>query len=108
MKMTKAIEAYESLAKVLPDDPDVQFALAGLYDTAGSFDKARDYYGRLLKRDPKNVEAHYGLGQVEIDAGNSQKALEYLERGSSDHDPNGQRSREVHDLVWAGQWRTAS
>ena len=74
----KAIEAYESLVKVLPDDPDVQFALAGLYDTAGSFDKARDYYGRLLKRDPKNVEAHYGLGQVEIDSGNSQKALEYL------------------------------
>jgi tetratricopeptide (TPR) repeat protein len=74
----KAIQAYESLTKVLPDDPDVQFALAGLYDTAGSFDKARDYYGKLLKRDPKNVEAHYGLGQVEIDAGNSQKALEYL------------------------------
>jgi tetratricopeptide (TPR) repeat protein len=64
--------------KVLPDDPDVQFALAGLYDTAGAIDKARDYYGRLLKRDPKNVEALYGSAMAEIDAGDSQKALEYL------------------------------
>lgn len=36
----KAIEAYENFAKVLPNDPDVQFALAGLYNNVGSFDKA--------------------------------------------------------------------
>ena len=34
----KAIEAYENLSKLLPEDPDVQFALAGLYNNAGSFD----------------------------------------------------------------------
>src|SRR6266576_1312653 len=57
----RAIESYESLAKVVPDDSDVQFALAALYNTAGSFDKARDYYSRLLARDPKYVEALYGI-----------------------------------------------
>src|SRR5207253_4252571 len=76
----KAIESYESLAKVLPDDSDVQFALAALYNTAGSFDKARDYYSRLLARDPKYVEALYGIAFVEINVGNSQTALEYLNR----------------------------
>ncbi len=76
----KAIEAYESLAKVLPEDSDVQFALAGLYSTAGSFDKAREYYGKLLARDPKDVEALYGIAFVEINVGNSQAALEYLNR----------------------------
>src|SRR5207245_5943799 len=76
----KAIESYESLAKVLPNDSDVQSALAALYNTAGSFDKARDYYGRLLARDPKYVEGLYGIAFVEINVGNSQAALEYLNR----------------------------
>ncbi|MGI8962480.1 MAG: tetratricopeptide repeat protein [Bryobacteraceae bacterium] len=74
----KAIEAYENLRKLLPEDPDVQFALAGLYNTAGSFDKAREYYRKLLARDPKYVEATYGLAGVEINAGDAQKGLEYL------------------------------
>jgi eukaryotic-like serine/threonine-protein kinase len=79
----KAVEEYESLAKALPEDSDVQFALAGLYTTLGSFDKARAYYDKLLARDPKYVEALYGRGGVEISAGNSQSALEYLNRAVS-------------------------
>jgi eukaryotic-like serine/threonine-protein kinase len=74
----KAIEAYENVAKLLPEDPDVQFALAGLYNSVGSFDKAGEYYHKLLARDPKYVEAIYGLAGVEINAGNFQKGLEYL------------------------------
>src|SRR5204862_839074 len=69
----KAIEEYERLAKLLPEDPDVQFALAGLYNTAGSFDKAGEYYKKLLSRDPNNVEGLYGLAGVEINCGDSLK-----------------------------------
>ena len=75
-----ALTNYENLAKAIPDDPDVQFALAGLYTTQGSFDKARAYYDKLLARDPKYMEALYGRGGVEVSAGNSQGALEYLNR----------------------------
>jgi eukaryotic-like serine/threonine-protein kinase len=74
----KAIEEYENVAKLLPEDPDVQFALAGLYNSVGSFDKAGEYYHKLLARDPKYIEAIYGLAGVEINAGNFQKGLEYL------------------------------
>src|SRR5712692_1360783 len=49
----KAIEAYENLIKVSPDDPDVQFNLAGLYEKTGAFDQALKYYSKLLERDPK-------------------------------------------------------
>ncbi len=76
----KAIEAYESLAKVSPDDSDVQFALAGLYNTVSSFDKAREYYEKVLVRDPNDVEALYGIAGVEINVGNPQAALESLNR----------------------------
>ena len=76
----KAIETYETLDKALPDDSDVQFALAGLYSTAGSYDKARDYYNKLLTRNPKDVETLYGIAFAEINVGNSQAALEHLNR----------------------------
>lgn len=76
----KAIEAYENVAKVSPEDADVQFNLAGLYQAAGSYDRARDLYARLLSRDPKYVDALLGMGRVEIFGGNPQKGLEYLNR----------------------------
>ncbi len=77
----KAIESYENLAKVSPDDRDVQFTLAGLYETAGSFDRAREHYAKVLALDPKYVNALLGMGRVEIRSGNSQASLEYLNRG---------------------------
>jgi len=79
----KAIDAYEAVANVLPDDPDVRFALGDLHNIIGSFDKARANYDRLLARDPKYIEGLYGRASVEISSGNSQNALEYLNRALS-------------------------
>jgi serine/threonine protein kinase/tetratricopeptide (TPR) repeat protein len=76
----KAIEAYENLAKVTPDDPDVQFALGGLYEDSAAFDKARDHYGTVLKADPKYVNALLAMGRVENKSGNLQGGLDYLNR----------------------------
>ena len=76
----KAIEAYENMAKVLPDDTQVQFILAGLYEDTSAFDKAREHYAQVLKADPKHVEALLGMGRVEIKSGNPQGGLEYLNR----------------------------
>jgi tetratricopeptide (TPR) repeat protein/predicted Ser/Thr protein kinase len=76
----KAIEAYENLAKVSPDDTQVQFILAGLYEDSGALDKAREHYSQVLKADPKDVEALLAAGRVEIKGGNPQGGLEYLNR----------------------------
>jgi eukaryotic-like serine/threonine-protein kinase len=76
----KAIESYENLAKVSPDDPDVLFNLASLYEAVGSLDQARDHYGRVLKDDPNYVDALFSYGRVEIKRGNAQGSLEYLNR----------------------------
>lgn len=77
----KAIESYENLAKVSPEDRDVQFTLAGLYETAGSFDRAREHYTKVLALDPKYVDALLGISRVEIRSGTAQASLEYLNRG---------------------------
>ena len=76
----KAIEAYENLAKVAPDDSDVHFALGGLYEDSAAFDKARDHYGTVLKADPKYVNALLAMGRVQIKSGSAEGGLEYLNR----------------------------
>jgi serine/threonine protein kinase/tetratricopeptide (TPR) repeat protein len=79
----KAIQAYEHLATVAPEDPDVHFNLATLYETVGLFDQAREHYLKLLSRDPNYVEALFGVGQTELRRGNPQASLEYLTRAQT-------------------------
>jgi tetratricopeptide (TPR) repeat protein/predicted Ser/Thr protein kinase len=76
----QAIEAYENLAKVSPDNADVLFALADLYEKSSQFDKAKDAYSKVLTLDPKRVDGLLAMGRVEIKSGNDQGGLEYLTR----------------------------
>jgi len=76
----KAIEAYENLVKVSPDDADLLFDLAGLYSSTSSFDKARALYKKLDDRDRKNVEVLLALGRLEIRSDNAAASLDYLNR----------------------------
>ena len=58
----KAIETYESFAKVSPNDADVLFNLGALYEDSSSYDKAREEYAKVLALDPKRVEGPAGHG----------------------------------------------
>jgi serine/threonine protein kinase/tetratricopeptide (TPR) repeat protein len=79
----KAIEAYEDLARSMPNNADVEFALSALYTEAGEYDKARAQLTNLLKSDPKNIKALRQMGIVEITDGKPQAALEPLNKGLS-------------------------
>jgi serine/threonine protein kinase/tetratricopeptide (TPR) repeat protein len=79
----KAIEAYDNLAKAAPENADVLFDLAGLYEKSSAYDKAREEYAKLLTLDPKRVDALLGIGRTEVDSGNPQKGLEYLTRAQA-------------------------
>jgi serine/threonine protein kinase/tetratricopeptide (TPR) repeat protein len=79
----KAIEAYENLAKVAPDDSEVNYELAALYEAQGKFDQARSHYKKVLQRDPKYVAALLASGRVEIKAGNPQGSLDSLNQALS-------------------------
>jgi len=76
----KAIEAYESLAKAAPDDADVLFDLANMYESSGDYDKALKDDARVLTLDPKRVDALLAAGRVNIRSGNAQAGLEALTR----------------------------
>jgi eukaryotic-like serine/threonine-protein kinase len=77
----KAIESYENLAKVSPDDADVRFRLGELYESTGAFDPARAQLAKVLANDPKRVDALLAAGRVEIKGGNPRGSLDYLNRG---------------------------
>jgi tetratricopeptide (TPR) repeat protein len=77
----RAIESYENLEKVSPNDADVQFRLGELYESTGTFDKARAEQGKVLASDPKRVDALIAAGRVEIKGGNPQASLDFLNRG---------------------------
>ena len=79
----KAIAAYENLTKLSPDDTDAQSALARLYEKTGNYDEAKKRLAKVLAADPKNVSALRATGRVEILAGNSQAALEPLNKALS-------------------------
>jgi tetratricopeptide (TPR) repeat protein/predicted Ser/Thr protein kinase len=74
----QAIEAYETLIESVPDDLEINFSLAGLYEDTGNYDEARDHLERVLRYDPNYVDALYALGRVEIRRGNPEDAIEHL------------------------------
>src|SRR5216684_1686792 len=79
----KAIESYENLEKVSPDDVDVHFRLGGLYESTGAYDKARVELAKVLAIDPKHVDALLAAGRVEVRSKNPKASLEFLNRGLS-------------------------
>ena len=76
----KAIESYENLEKVSPEDPDVHFHLGELYESTGAFDKARPELAKVLAGDPKHGGVLLAAARVEIKSGNPQGSLDYLNR----------------------------
>jgi serine/threonine protein kinase/tetratricopeptide (TPR) repeat protein len=75
---SKAITAYENLAKGSPDNLDVQFALGSLYEENGELDKALAHYGNVLKSDPKNLDALLATGRLDCKRGDPQAGLDPL------------------------------
>jgi serine/threonine protein kinase/Tfp pilus assembly protein PilF len=76
----KAIASYENLAKVSPENPDIQFTLASLYESAGDYDKSLQHYAKVLEQDPKYVDALLASGRVQIKSGKPENGLDFLNR----------------------------
>ena len=79
----EAIKAYENLAKASPDNSDVQWALAGLYQDSGDLAKAREYYQKLLSSNPNNIAATLDLARIELKSGDPQGSFDSLNRAYS-------------------------
>jgi tetratricopeptide (TPR) repeat protein/predicted Ser/Thr protein kinase len=79
----KAIEAYETLARLSPDNTDVQLTLARNYENSNDFANARKHYERVLALNPQDLAALVAMGRVEVMSGNDQASLDPLTRALS-------------------------
>jgi tetratricopeptide (TPR) repeat protein len=79
----KAIEAYENLVKISPDDTNVHSALGALYEDTGDFSKASEHYQKVLAANPKDIASLLATGRVDIKSGDSQASLDPLNRALS-------------------------
>jgi len=76
----KAIEAYQNLVKVSPNNADYLFDLGMAYEKAGDFEKAKESFGKVVTLDPKRLSGLVAMGRVQISSGNDQAGLDYLSR----------------------------
>jgi eukaryotic-like serine/threonine-protein kinase len=83
MDRQKAIEAYENLAKISPDNTDVAYALGSLYLDSGDFEKARPQFAKILAADPNNIMALWQLSGVDVLQANPQASLDPLNKALS-------------------------
>ena len=74
----KAIESYDRLVKARPNDVQFRFELAGLLESKGLFDRARDEYAAVLQAEPQFVDALLGAGRVAIRRRDYQGSLQPL------------------------------
>jgi eukaryotic-like serine/threonine-protein kinase len=78
-----AVQTYNQLLKLMPNDAQVHFEIASVYEGHGSLDQAREHFLQALQADPKYIDALLAVGRVEIGQGNPQGALDHLNQALS-------------------------
>jgi len=79
----KAIEAYQNLIKVSPDNTDYLFDLGMAYENTGDYFRAKEMFAKVVELDPNRIAGLRSLGRVQIESGNPGAAFEYLTRAQA-------------------------
>ena len=74
-EVKKAIDIYEKIAKVMPEDLESRAQLATLYSRQNKHDAAVDIWEALLEADPENTKYQDGLVDTYQDADKTDEAL---------------------------------
>lgn len=78
--LEKAQEQFEILVRQSPDDSELILSLALVAGELGNTALARESFVRLLEMGEQSDSAHYYMGQIEAQDGNSDTALEHFEQ----------------------------
>lgn len=73
-----AVQTYSDLLKLMPNDPEIHFQIASVYEGHGALEQARGQFLQALETDPKYLDALLAVGRVEIEQGNPQAGLGHL------------------------------
>ena len=75
-QLTKAVEIYEQIATVMPEDLESRADLAAIYSRQSKHDKAIDTWKELLEADPENTKYQGGLVNAYRSADRISEAIE--------------------------------
>lgn len=92
--LDKAIEQFQAILKLQPDDPYSALWLARLYRFENQHDASEKVLRGLLQREPDNGQALEQLSQILIDEGRSQEAIALLSQAAADSS-----SPDLYDLL---------
>ena len=79
-EVKKAVDIYEQIAKVMPEDLESRAQLAKLYSRQNKHDEAVDIWSALLEADPENTKYQDGLVDTYRDADKTDEALELAQQ----------------------------
>jgi len=86
-KVSKQIEKYKSDLKANPKDTTALLALGSMYEIAGRFEEAADYFRRYLEVAPENIAVRMSLAGIYYNDAKRQQALNELQQVLK-HQPN--------------------
>ncbi len=97
----EAVESYQDLVELFPDDPDLQFKLASTYEEAGHLPDAVEAYQRVVEMAPDYGAALLGLGRVQVMSGQPGEAIDSLEASleTGQFDGNPQALGMIHSII---------
>lgn len=75
-QIPEAIELYEQIAKVMPEDLESRSRLASLYSRQNQHDKALETWKALIETDPENTKFQDGIVNAYVSAGKVNEAIE--------------------------------
>ena len=79
-EVKKAVDIYERIAKVMPEDFESRAQLAALYSRRNQHDKAIGIWEVLLEADPENTKYQDGLVDTYQDADKTTEAVELAQQ----------------------------
>ena len=79
--VAEAIQDFEKAPEMFPDCPDCYILYAQVLSETQEFEKADNYFGKAIEKDPNNatIYVHRGLLQLKWN-GDMEKAMEYINK----------------------------
>lgn len=100
--LEKAEEEFEVLVRESPDDAELTLSLALVANELNHTSLARESFMRLLEMGEQQDSAHYHLGEIEAQAGNTNTALRHYDQVQQGPDFLPALSRTVDILIGRG------
>ena len=80
-----SIKYYNNAARIGGNNLEALFGLTYPYSNLGNYDKLKEIYREILKKDPGNYTANYNLGLIFFNQGDYLNAIVFLEKAYEEY-----------------------